>query len=250
MSIKLSPPVLGDNYERYKQELEAWRIITDVPQKKQGITIALTLPDDHPSGIRGRVFEEIEVAKLGKGTGLATLLAFMDKQLGKDDITDTYENFEEFEDFRRADNMSIATYVNEFHQRYNRLIKRNLKLPTPILAFKLLKGAKLTKEERMLVLTGMNFEEQDKLYDQAKASLKKFMSEFNSKNDTAVKFDPAFLAEHEEALWAAGYVKKARSQRKYENDGSSWEEKDAELWRGNEKLDSDDESLQKIFPKE
>ena len=51
----------------------------------------------------------------------------------------------------------------------------------------------------MLVLTGMNFEEQDKLYDQAKASLKKFMSEFNSKNDTAIKFDPAFLAEHEEA---------------------------------------------------
>ena len=29
----------------------------------------------------------------------------------------------------------------------------------------------------MLVLTGMNFEEHDKLNDQAKASLKKFMSE-------------------------------------------------------------------------
>ena len=66
MNMKLSPPVLGDNYERYKLELEAWRIVTDVTQKKQGITVALTLPDDHPSGIRGRVFEEIEVAKLGK----------------------------------------------------------------------------------------------------------------------------------------------------------------------------------------
>ena len=40
----------------------------------------------------------------------------------------------------------------------------------PILALKLLIGAKLSKEEHMLVLTGMNFEEQDKLYDQAKAS--------------------------------------------------------------------------------
>ena len=49
--------------------------------------------------------------------------------------------------------------------------------------------------------------------------------------------------------WAAGYVKKARSQRKYENDGSSRKEKDSELWRGNEKLDSDDESLQRSFPR-
>ena len=125
----------------------------------------------------------------------------MDKQLGKDDITDTYEKFEEFEDFRRADNMNIATYIDEFHERYNRLIKRNLKLPMPILAFKLLKGAKLSKEEHMLVLTGMNFEEHDKLYDQAKASLKKFMGDCKMTK----RLDPALLEENEEALIAAGY---------------------------------------------
>ena len=94
----------------------------------------------------------------------------------------------------------------------------------------------------MLVLTGMNFEEQDKLYDQAKTSLKKFMSEQTSRIETAIKLDPAFLAEHEEALWAAGYVKSARNQQKYKNDGSSRKERDAELWRSNEKLDSYDES--------
>ena len=54
MSLKINPPILGENFERYKQELEAWKLITDVEKKKQGIAIALTLPDDHPSGIRGR----------------------------------------------------------------------------------------------------------------------------------------------------------------------------------------------------
>lgn len=40
--------------------------------------------------------------------------------------------------------------------------------------FKLLECAKLTKEH-MLVLTGMNFDDKDNLYEQAKTSLKTFL---------------------------------------------------------------------------
>ena len=43
-----------------------------------------------------------------------------------------------------------------------------MKLPKAILTFKLLKSANMTAEERMLVLTGMDFDEAEKLYDQAK----------------------------------------------------------------------------------
>ena len=112
--------------------------------------MALTLPCEHTSGIRGRVFEESEVAELAKETGLDTLIDFMNKRLGKDDPTDTYEKFEKFEDFSKADDMHIVQYISEFHQRYNRLLKLNMSLPMPILEFKLLKCAKLTKEEHML----------------------------------------------------------------------------------------------------
>ena len=214
MSVKINPPRLGENYERYKQELEAWKVITDVPKKKQGIAIALTLPDDHPSGIRAKVFEEIKLTDLDKGTGLDSLLQFMDKNLGKDDITDQYEKFEEFEDYRRSGE-NITEYIANFHQRYIRLEKLNMTLPKPVLAFKLLKSASLTKEEHMLVLTGMDFEEKEKLYDQAKSSLKKFMGDRSVKSEKAMKFDPAFLAENEEALLAAGYERKRGGWRNY-----------------------------------
>ena len=223
MSLKINPPILGENFERYKQELEAWKLITDVEKKKQGIAIALTLPDDHPSGIRGKVFEEIKLTELEKDTGLDCLIKFMSKYLGKDDITDQYQKFAEFEDYRKTTE-SIPEYISNFHQRYIRLEKLNMTLPKAVLAFKLLKSASLTKEERMLVLTGMDFEEKEKLYDQAKSSLKKFMGDSSVKSEKAIKLDPTFLAENEEALLAAGYERKRGRWRN--NNGRSWNNND------------------------
>ena len=46
-------------------------------------------------------------------------------------------------------------------------------LPSEILAFKLLKKANITKEERLLVLPAMNYEQKSTLYEEAKSSLKK-----------------------------------------------------------------------------
>ena len=205
--MTINPPTLGGNYERYKQELKAWQIISDIPKEKQGITIALTLPENHTSGIRGKVFEEVQLSELQKDTGLNILIGFLDKHLGRDDIVDQYEKFADFEDFKRGSD-NIFQYIANFHQRYHRLEKLNMKLPTPVLAFKLLKCANLTKEEMMLVMTGMNFEEKEKLYDQAKSSLKKFMGDHGMKRETTVEFDAAFLAENEEVLIATGYERR------------------------------------------
>ena len=215
MSMKIDPPDFRKckNYERYKQELKAWRLVTDVPKKKQGIAIALSLPadGDEETGIREKVFEELDLGDLEKDTGLDTLITFFDKHLGKDNIADSFEKFEDFEDYSRKTEVSIVEYIKNFDQKYNRLVKLKMSLPAPVLAFKLLKRANITKEQRMLVLTGMDFEQAESLFDQAKASLKKFLGD-NGISSTglqdAVKLEPSFLAEHEEALMAAGYVRK------------------------------------------
>ena len=238
VSMKFCPPVLGDNYERYKQELEAWRTVTEIPKKKQGIAIALTLPEEHSSGIRGRVFEEIPLTQLNKGTGLDTVIQFMNKHLGKDEITDTYEKFADFEDYQRADQVKISEYVANFHQKYHRIERLNMKLPAAVLAFKLLKCVNLSKEERMLVLSGMNFTEKEKLYEQAKASLKKFLSDHDGiKRQTTMKLDAAFLAENEEALIAAGYQRR-HGRWSSSSNGRKWDEIDQKV-----KQDEDKETI-------
>ena len=53
----------------------------------------------------------------------------------------------------------------------------HIKLPSEILAFKLLINANLSKQESMLVLTGVNFAEKKNMYQQTKHSLIKFMED-------------------------------------------------------------------------
>ena len=82
---------------------------------------------------------------------------------------------------------------SKFDQLYNRIVKRKMNLPSSILAFKLLKCANLTTDEHMIVLTGMNYDEPNTLYKQAKKSLKKYNATKNSTN-TAMELDSAYLA--------------------------------------------------------
>ena len=155
--MKINPPDFRKckTYERYKQELKAWRLVTDVPKKKQGIAIALSLPadGDEETGIREKVFEQIELTDLEKDTGFDLLIQFFDKHLGKDDLADSFEKFEDFEDYSRKADTSVIEYIKNFDQKYNRLVKLKMSLPPPVLAFKLLKRASITNEQRMLVLT-------------------------------------------------------------------------------------------------
>ena len=54
MKTRINPPTFnkGKNYERFRQELTAWREITDLSKDKQGIAIALSLPEDDEPQIR------------------------------------------------------------------------------------------------------------------------------------------------------------------------------------------------------
>ena len=52
-----------------------------------------------------------------------------------------------------------------------------MKLPSEILVFKLIRRADISRVEKMLVLTGMNFNNNDSLYEETKQSLKKIVED-------------------------------------------------------------------------
>ncbi len=87
-------------------------------------------------------------------------------------------------------------------------------MPPEVLPFKLLKRAKITNDERLLVLSGMDYSRRNSiiLFEQVTKSLTIFKGETSAcagmtqNTQPAVKLEPAFLAENEEALLAAGYV--------------------------------------------
>ena len=200
-------------YETYKNELTAWRLITKVPKKEQGIALALELPEG--SKIREKVFDEIDIPKLHEDGGYETYIEFLDKHLGKDDLADSLDKFEDFENYSKKMGQNITQYIEEFDQKYTRIQKKGMGMKSEILAFKLIGKAGLNRDEKMLVLTGVDFTKRDTLYEQAKASLKKFkggytdgLQSVNNPDTAAIKLEPQYLAEHEEALWTAGYMKR------------------------------------------
>ena len=115
--MKLNPPSFVSkekSYERWKTEVKAWEMVTDVPQAKRGIAVALSLPENDSSRVREQVFEEISIDDLGKDDGLKTLLKFMDSKLGKDDMEDSLEKYEEFKNCKRTKNQKITDFILEF----------------------------------------------------------------------------------------------------------------------------------------
>ena len=86
--------------------------------------VALSLPqDENESGIREKVFDEIELSEHKKENGLDILIKFLDGKLGKDELADSLEKFEDFEDFSRGNGQSILDCINKFDQKYNRMVK-------------------------------------------------------------------------------------------------------------------------------
>ena len=211
MATRIDPPSLRTKtYELYRQELLAWREVTDLSKEKQGVAIALSLPEDDKTKIREKVFEQIKLEDLKKDGGLDTLITFLYSHLKKDDLADSLEKFEEFEDFERKVGMSITEYIATFDSLYRKIENLKMKLPMEILSFKLLRKANIGKEEKQLVLTGMNYEHKETLYEEAKKSLQKFKGDIakgQRGSSSAIKLEPAYLTENEEALLAAGYNK-------------------------------------------
>ena len=205
------PSLSGKSYEQYSIELDLWESITEVAKEKQAGTVAFSLPEEHESRIREKVFNELKLEDLNKAEGLKTLKDFLDKHLKKDDLTDRWLKYDDFDECKRSDGQSVDDFIVTFDEKYNKIKKGGSQIQEDILAFMMLKRARLSKEERLLVVSGMDYTKKTELYEQAKTSLRKFKGDqayvggASSGSGVAIKLEPTFLAQHEEALYLAGY---------------------------------------------
>lgn len=221
---KIAVPKLGEKtFEKFEKEVKLWARVSDVKPEKQAFVLALSLPEQERNGIpiRELVMDEIDddkskiycdktILDSGVSKAVEELLKFMKGKLGKDDLEDCIDRFDAFDTFERGNSQSVDEYIHEFHERYRQVKKRGTELPSEVLAFKLLRCANVEDTDAKLVKTGMDYAKKDSLYEQTKKSLQKFKGTNGMKSKDAVlpvKLEPAWLAQHEDALWAAGYKK-------------------------------------------
>ena len=110
----------------------AWGEVTDINRNKQGITVALSLPQTDEMPAREKIFTEISIADLKSDEGLSALLEFLDQNLGKDDLTFSLDKFEDFDKFQRKERTHIQEYICAFDTKYKKIEKKGVKYPSEI----------------------------------------------------------------------------------------------------------------------
>ena len=141
---------------------------------------------------------------------MSILLNFLDKHLSKDDLTDSLDKFEDFDNIERKEEQIIQEYIAMFDLKYRKIQKKHMTLSSEILAFRLIKRANITREEKLLVLTGMNYENRTSLYEEAVKSLKKFKGAISIESKivrSETKLETTIIVANEEAMLAEGCVK-------------------------------------------
>ena len=76
-------------------------MVTDFEKEKQGIAIALSLAENDPSGVRGKVFNEVTSDKLNKTDGVKTIMTYLDSLFEKDELSEVYERYINFDRYQR-----------------------------------------------------------------------------------------------------------------------------------------------------
>ena len=114
--IKDPPPFDSEKkpFLRYKTEVKTWTLVTEVPEDKWALVLALSLPEDDKSGIRNKVFDCLGEQRLQGKQGYQEFMKFLEKEFGEDEIYDVFNKFEEFESCRKQQSQSMQQYISAF----------------------------------------------------------------------------------------------------------------------------------------
>ena len=140
-------------------------LVTDLPKLKQGVAIALSLPELEASGITDKVFSEITLIYLSAENGVDKLIEYMDKLFKKDELWEVYERFIQFEHYKKTDDVKMEDFVLKFEKLYNRIRQKNMILPPAVIALKLFDALQLDSNNWKLVLTAVDYNKVNKLFD-------------------------------------------------------------------------------------
>ena len=173
--------------EKWKSELELWALITELDKKKRGPVVALTLT--------GRKREikalEIKAEDPNKDEGLKTLLDKLKLSFGHDETDRIFEAYSKFESINRG-SKSMVEHFQEFERQNDELTSMGIKLPTEVLACKILYCAYLDVKKQQMALSATSKLE----FEPVKTALKRiFGSSAVSEIPDApkIKSEPAFV---------------------------------------------------------
>ena len=86
---------------------------------------------------------ELGTEKVTGATGVKEILTCLDKLYLKDKTQSAFEALEAFEGYKRPNDLSMTDFCNEFQRLYNKTKSYGTTLSDNVLAFRVLKAAKV-----------------------------------------------------------------------------------------------------------
>ena len=198
------------SYAEYKYDLLMWSRISDVPKSRQAETIVFNL-DGH--SIKEKIILNIGEEIVDAEDGIQKLVKYLDTVYKEDDMADAWSKYKKFQRISRTNEGMINDFISEFEKEYILAKKAGCEYNDIILGFRLLEATVLNDTDEIFVLTGVDYPEaklKKNLYDQMKASLKKFHGRKTIRAEDKMVFDPVLVSNVTEALVAQGWKKPVR----------------------------------------
>ena len=193
MCFHIKCPVFEEasDYEAFEIKVKAWQEVTSVPVESRGIHLTLSMVEKSEEVLGNVTLDEMKGAE-----GVNNVLKYLKKAYGKDEMTDTLEKYENYRVLTRTAGQSINAFCTEFEKRVKYIENKGINFPEEVKAFDLLRSAKITREEKKLVLTGVDYSKKDDIFKNALSSLKKFLGETYCSNvvdNSIVKVEDTFF---------------------------------------------------------
>jgi hypothetical protein len=148
-SEKTPPQFNGqtDDYSKWKKRFKVWQGCTEVTKAKQGGLVVLRLDDN----TQDAVLESVTYGQIKEEDGVDKVITKLDSMFQKDPTFTAFEVYEEFEKYRRPENLPINQYLSEFEKRLSKVKANGTNMSDDVLVYRLLKSANLKESEEQLV---------------------------------------------------------------------------------------------------
>ena len=147
-----------------------------VERAERGYRLYNTLTDVQSKGVGEKIAFAVQVGETDPfgDDSVTQILKTLGKSCKRDDLTIMHQSWSSFIKLRRGIEEKMDDFDDRFEKMMAELNRGGTVLPNKVLAVQLIDAAKLSEKEIQIVLTGVNYEEEDEMYEQSNRALRKF----------------------------------------------------------------------------
>ena len=128
LAVRAQVPTFdAENFELYLTNLEMWSFTSLTPKNMKGAMLFQSLPNNHSSGIKQRISDQISVQELKEETSFNQIIEILKDAFAKEKEAENYAVFKDFLHIKRKDDESMLAFVARFTGSKVKAAKHNIK---------------------------------------------------------------------------------------------------------------------------